>query len=120
MRITLIPIIVGSILLSLHAMFPPRILPLHESRVPYRIDRAYIFGDHYYRQYLTEGGHVLSPSKREQSKSIQELQLDWDLFITETIALLGVSILATSLFSLAAMPRKQQSEQGSARQPTTR
>ena len=118
MRITLMPIIIGSLLLTIHAMFPPRILPLSESETPYRIDRAYIFGD-YYRQYLTEEGIVLPSSKREQSKFIQNLQIDWDLFITQMIAILGVTVLTVSSIAIASSRKNNQSEQGSTHQSTT-
>ena len=119
MRIALIPIIIGSLLLTIHAMYPPRILPLSESATPYRIDRAYIFGDHYYRQYLTEEGVVLPSSKREQAKSIQNLQLDWDLFIMQMIVLVGVTVLIASLIVIAFSRQNNQIEQVSAHQSTT-
>ena len=119
MRIALIPIIIGSLLLTIHAMFPPRILPLSKSETPYRIDRAYIFGDHYYRQYITEEGIVLPSSKREQSKFIQNLQIDWDLFITQMIAILGVTVLTVSSIAVASSRKNNQREQGSVNQSTT-
>ncbi len=105
-----IPIAVGAILLLLHALYPPRKTPRSEQSQGNRVDRASILSRDYYWHLLADDGTVLSPSQREKAVSIVPLVLDWDLFITETIAIISLTTIATATVGLF-QPTKKTSEQ---------
>ena len=105
----LLPIAVGGILLLLHSVFPPRKTPRTEQSNGTRVDRACILGRDFYWHLLDEDGSVLPSHRRSEVKDIVPLRLDWDLFITESVAIIALSV---SIFAVAGMAQKKdKSEQ---------
>ena len=107
----LVPIAIGGFLLLLHAVFPPRMTPRTEQSNGVRVDRACILSRDYYWHLLAEDGTVLPPRRRSEAKSSIPLRMDWDLFITQSIAIVGLTIVGFAVAGIAQEKTKANKPQ---------
>ena len=77
----------------LHALFPPRITPRSEQSGGTRVDRACVLSSDFYWHLLAGDGTLLPAYQREKAVSTVPLRLDWDLFVTESIAIFGFTVV---------------------------
>ena len=110
-RPELLPIAIGGLLLTLGALFPPRVTSELESELGggTRVGRASLTHSDFYVQYVGNDGEVLSSPAGKEVAEYVDLRLDWDLLLTQSIGIVGLAIFGFSVMVMAR--RGKTSEQ---------
>jgi hypothetical protein len=98
----------------LHTLFPPRKLSSNANETTTRVGRETILRKNFYLRFTDENGAETSSRFSGETRSVQNVELDWELFFMEAVMITCLTTIGALGSTMLDRPQNKESEQDAA------